>query len=115
MAVFHLRQSGDSGFWFVASAQSRPRLIQSGTYATREAAVHAVDMCRFVSPQDAHYQRHEPRPDKHYFDMTDMSGNYLATSDTFSTAQQRDEAIAECREHLATADLVDETILVGKH
>ncbi len=110
MAVFHLRRSSDNRFYFVAYAKWGPRLIQSGPYPTRDAAQRAVEACRSVAADEAHYHRHDPGPDKHYFDMTDAGKAYLATSDTFSAVHRRDETISYCRERLPKAGFTDDTL-----
>ncbi|MCC6906859.1 MAG: hypothetical protein IT430_02870 [Phycisphaerales bacterium] len=110
MAVFIVRQTGERAFYFAAYAIFGPRLVQSGVYSTREATIQAVKNCRSLAADEAHYQRHDPGPDKHYFDMTDTGSAYLATSDTFSTARRRDETLSYCRERLPIAGMADETV-----
>ncbi|MCC6908086.1 MAG: DUF1508 domain-containing protein [Phycisphaerales bacterium] len=110
MAVFRVRRSSDEQFYFVALARSGRPLIQSGSYPTRQAAEQAVDTCRAASADEAHYQRHQSSRNKHYFDITDRSNAYLATSAVFDTAHRRDDIIEYCLKRLPTAKLTDEEV-----
>jgi len=108
---FELRNCGDRFFFILRDAVSREVILTGELYATKTAALQAIEAARVNAALDRRYLRKvSSSSGRPYFVLCSASQEVLATSRIYATALLRNRAIAAVKANARRAMVEDETL-----
>lgn len=108
MGKYHVSKSGSQYYWNLRGGNGE-RVLQSEMYTTKGAAFGGISACKENSPHDDRYQRLIAKNGQPYFTLLARNGAVIGVSETYSSAQARDNGIAACKFHGPTSSTQDDT------
>jgi uncharacterized protein len=107
---FELRNCGDQYFFVLRAARSLEIILTGELYATKTAALKALEAARVNAAIDRRYERKvSPSSGLPYFVLCAVNQQVLATSRIFRSALLRNQAIATLKANARRAVVEDET------
>lgn len=107
---FELRNCGERFFFILRAGDRREVVLTGELYATKAAALNAIEAARVNAALDRRYQRRVSRSSGlPYFVLCSASEEVLATSKVYASALLRNIAIAELKANARHAVVEDET------
>lgn len=106
---YELGKSSDGQFRFTLKAGNGEPILASERYKSKQSAEGGIASCQVNSPIDARYVRLTAQNGQHYFVLKAGNGEPIGTSETYKTAQGREDGIASVKINGPTTIIKDLT------
>jgi uncharacterized protein YegP (UPF0339 family) len=104
---FEITAAKDGQFHFHLKAGNGEIILSSELYTTKPAAENGIASVKKNSPDDAHYERKDTKNGHFMFNLKAANHEVIGTSQTYKTAETREEGIASVKENAPAASVVE--------
>ncbi|HXC95078.1 MAG TPA: YegP family protein [Edaphobacter sp.] len=105
---FELTEAKDGQVHFHLKAGNGQIILSSELYTTKSAAENGITSVKKNASDDAHYERKETKDGHFMFNLKAANHQVIGTSQTYKSAETREEGIASVKENAPTAPVVEE-------
>jgi uncharacterized protein len=106
---FELKKAKDGEFFFHLKAANGQIILASEMYKEKSSAESGIASVKKNAPDDARYERKNTKPGNFMFNLKAANDQVIGTSQTYKSAESRDEGIASVKANAASAPVEDET------
>jgi uncharacterized protein YegP (UPF0339 family) len=103
MAYFTIGLSTNSKWLFNLKGDNHEKILASELYESKSSAENGVASVKASAPLDSRYTKLASTHNQYYFVLKGGNGEIIATSETYTTATNRDAAIALVKAQAPTA------------
>lgn len=108
MAYFHLTRSG-AQYMFNLKANNHEKVLTSERYVSKAGATNGIESVKVNAPLEARYRRKDNARGEPYFTLVAANGEVIGTSEAYSSASARDDAIEWMKKNAPSASTKDDT------
>ena len=106
---FELKSAKDGEFFFHLKAGNGQVILASEMYKEKTSAENGIASVKKNAGNDANYERKETKNGHFMFNLKAANHQVIGTSQTYKTAETRDEGIDSVKANAAAAPILDET------
>ena len=106
---FELKKAKDGEFYFHLKAAHGQIILASEMYKEKGSAENGIASIKKNAGNDTNYERKDTRNGDFMFNLKAANHQIIGTSQTYKTAESRDEGIASVKTNGPSAAVVDET------
>ena len=106
---FELKKAKDGEFFFHLKAANGQIILASEMYKEKSSAENGIASVKKNASNGAHYERKDTKNGHYMFNLKAANHQVIGTSQTYKTAETRDEGIASVRTNAPSAPVHDET------
>jgi uncharacterized protein len=107
MSKFEIFRGVNTQFYFRFKASNGQQILSSEAYTTKQSCLNGIASVKSVSPFDGNYKRSDVFAN-YRFNMVANNGEIIAkSSEGYTTAQNRDNAINIVKKEAPNAPIVD--------
>lgn len=107
--IFEIKKAKDGEFFFHLKAGNGQIILASEMYKEKDSAENGIASVKKNAPDDAHYERKDTKNGHYMFNLKAANHQVVGTSQTYKTAETRDEGIASVKANAPSAPVHDET------
>jgi uncharacterized protein YegP (UPF0339 family) len=105
---FELKKAKDGEFFFHLKATNGQIILVSEMYKEKGSAENGIASVKKNAGNDAHYERKDTKNGHFMFNLKAANHQVIGTSQTYKTAESRDEGIASVKTNGPSAPVDDE-------
>jgi uncharacterized protein len=106
---FEIKKAKDGEFFFHLKAANGQIILASEMYKEKSSAENGITSVKKNASADAHYERKETKGGHFMFNLKALNHQVIGTSQTYKTAESREEGIASVKTNAPSAPVHDET------
>ncbi|HSY68937.1 MAG TPA: YegP family protein [Edaphobacter sp.] len=106
---FELKTAKDGEFFFHLKAANGQIVLASEMYKGKSSAENGIESVKKNASKDANYERKDTKNGHFMFNLKAANHLVIGTSQTYKTAESRNEGIASVKANAPSAPIVDET------
>ena len=106
---FELNKAKDGDYHFHLKAANGQIILSSQMYKEKSSAEEGIASVKKNAPVDSHYERKDTHNKEFMFNLKAANHQVIGTSQTYKSAESRDEGIASVKGNAASAPVEDET------
>ena len=106
---FELKKAKDGEFFFHLKATNGQIILASEMYTEKSSAENGIASVKKNSPDDNRYERKDTKNGHFMFNLKAANHQVIGTSQTYKSAESRDEGIASVKTNAPSAPVEDET------
>jgi uncharacterized protein YegP (UPF0339 family) len=107
--TFEIKKAKDGEFFFHLKASNGQIILVSELYKEKGSAENGIASVKKNAANDANYERKDTKNGHYMFNLKAANHQVIGTSQTYKTAETRDEGIDSVKANAAAAPVVDET------
>lgn len=107
---FEIFLGRDNQFYFRLRSANNQIILGSEGYTTKSNCQNGIDSAKSHSPYDQYYRRLTARNGQYYFTLIASNGQVIGVSETYTTAQARDNGISAVKRDAPSAPVIDLTL-----
>ncbi|HWW96419.1 MAG TPA: YegP family protein [Edaphobacter sp.] len=107
--AFEIKKAKDGEFFFHLKAANGQIILASEMYKEKSSAENGIASVKKNAPNAAHYERKDTKNGHYMFNLKAANHQVIGTSQTYKTAETRDEGIASVKANAPSAPVHDET------
>jgi uncharacterized protein YegP (UPF0339 family) len=107
--MFEIKKAKDGEFFFHLKAGNGQIILASEMYKEKGSAENGIASVKKNASNDAHYERKDTKNGHYMFNLKAANHQVVGTSQTYKTAETRDEGIASVKANAPSAPVHDET------
>ena len=100
---FELKKAKDGEFFFHLKAGNGQVILASEMYTEKASAENGIASVKKNAPDDARYERKNTKPGNFMFNLKAANHQVIGTSQTYKSAESRDEGIASVKANAPSA------------
>ena len=106
---FELKKAKDGEFFFHLKAGNGQIILASEMYTEKSSAENGIASVKKNAPDDKHYERKDTKAGHFMFNLKAANHQVIGTSQSYKTAESREEGIASVKTNAPSASVHDET------
>jgi uncharacterized protein len=106
---FELKKAKDGEFFFHLKAANGQIILASEMYTEKSSAENGIASVKKNAPDDGRYERKDTKNGHFMFNLKAANHQVIGTSQTYKSAESRDEGIASVKANAPFAPVADET------
>jgi uncharacterized protein len=107
--TFEIKKAKDGEFYFHLKASNGQIILASEMYAAKASAENGIESVKKNASTDSNYERKDTKNGHFMFNLKAANHLVIGTSQTYKTAESRNEGIASVKANAPSAPIVDET------
>jgi uncharacterized protein len=106
--TFEIKKAKDGEFFFHLKASNGQIILVSELYKEKGSAENGIASVKKNAANDANYERKDTKNGHYMFNLKAANHQVIGTSQTYKTAETRDEGIDSVKANAAAAPVHDE-------
>ncbi len=107
--TFEIKKAKDGEFFFHLKANNGQVILASEMYKEKGSAENGIASVKKNARDDANYERKDTKNDHFMFNLKAANHQVIGTSQTYKTAETREEGVASVKANAPSAPVLDET------
>jgi uncharacterized protein len=107
--LFEIKKTKHGDFFFHLKAANGQIILASEMYAEKDSAENGIASVKKNSPDDQRYERKDTKSGHFMFNLKAANHQVIGTSQSYKTAESREEGIASVKTNAPSAPVHDET------
>ena len=107
--TFEIKKAKDGEFFFHLKAGNGQIILASEMYTEKPSAENGIASIKKNASDDSRYERKDTKNGHYMFNLKAANHQVIGTSQTYKTAETRDEGIASVKANAPSAPVHDET------
>jgi len=97
-------------FYWRLKAPNHEIILQSEGYKSKQGAKNGIESVKKHAPDDGNYERLDSKNSQYYFTLKAKNNEIIGVSETYKTADGRDNGIEAVKKYAPCAPIVDLTL-----
>ena len=107
--TFEIKKAKDGEFFFHLKAGNGQIILASELYTEKSSAENGIASVKKNASDDSRYERKDTKNGHYMFNLKAANNQVIGTSQTYKTAETRDEGIVSVKANAPSAPVHDET------
>jgi uncharacterized protein len=107
--TFEIKKAKDGEFFFHLKAGNGQIILASELYTEKASAENGIASVKKNAPDNSRYERKDTKNGHYMFNLKAANHQVIGTSQTYKTAETRDEGIASVKANAPSAPVHNET------
>jgi uncharacterized protein len=109
VGTFEIKKAKDGEFYFHLKAANGQIILASEMYKEKSSAKNGIASVKKNATADGRYERKDSKNGRFMFNLKAANHQVVGTSQTYKSAESRDEGIASVKANASKAAVHDET------